>query len=468
MKNKLTIILLIISIILFGVSFGGAGYFEAMVNESDGLESRYRYSEDSKDDCLDVSVVMKESWVKKIPDTYVLDPEFEDSKFDKVNDNGEGTCVGRTIEITLNNVSEYRINKWDIEYTAPCDMYIDKAWNGTLEIHQYGGKNIDTIEIKNLPDIETNLNYIEFEELYLVPIKKGDKIIYHPADFEYPLIEKISDNYENSMRVIGIIIYTEDDSFKFDKMDVRYNVVKSLDEYPIYNVLSFGIVLFGVMSLAFAIILIVSVRYDRIHKHDMEIISQAIGTFSKFIDSKDKYTNNHSYRVAGYSKLVAKKMGLSESECEEIYYIGLLHDTGKIAIDSKILNKPGRLTSQEYEIIKSHTTKGADILKDFTAIKDITVGALYHHERYDGKGYPSGKAGAEIPLVARIICVCDAYDAMSSNRCYRAQLDKEVIIEQLEINKGKQFDPEVVDVMLDCIRNGETDSIRRSCIESDQ
>ena len=230
MKNKLTIILLIISIILFGVSFGGAGYFEAMVNESDGLESRYRYSEDSKDDCLDVSVVMKESWVKKIPDTYVLDPEFEDSKFDKVNDNGEGTCVGRTIEITLNNVSEYRINKWDIEYTAPCDMYIDKAWNGTLEIHQYGGKNTDTIEIKNLPDIETNLNYIEFEELYLVPIKKGDKIIYHPADFEYPLIEKISDNYENSMRVIGIMIYTGDDSFKFDKMDVRYNVVNSLDE----------------------------------------------------------------------------------------------------------------------------------------------------------------------------------------------------------------------------------------------
>lgn len=467
MKNKLIVIILIISSIIFCGAFIGVSKFESYVNNSDGLFNQYKYTEGNEDECVDADVEMTESWVKLLPAGYELDSHFSDAKFEEKNEFDEGVCVGRTIEITINNISDYRINKWDIVYDVPCDMYLDKAWNGTVEIHQYGNTNVDTIATKDLPGVDTSLNVIEFEELYLIPLKKGDKIIYHPADFEMPLVESFVDDKELSSKKIGLIVYTEDDTYKLDQMNVRYYVVKSLEEYPLYTVLTFLVLLFGVSTLAAAIFLIVSVRYDRVHKHDMEIISQAIGTFSKFIDSKDKYTNNHSYRVAAYSKLVAQKLGLTDSECEDIYYIGLLHDTGKIIIDSKILNKPGRLTSQEYEIIKSHTTKGADILKDFTAIKDITVGALYHHERYDGKGYPAGLAGEQIPLVARIICVCDAYDAMSSNRCYRAQLDNESIIEQLESNKGKQFDPEMADLLLECIRNGETDAIRRSSIESE-
>ena len=466
MKNKAIIIALIISGLLFGGSYIGLNLFEKHVNESDGLYRQYKYVTGNSDESMKVDIEMTDSWVKLLPSDFVLDPNFKENTFSEKNEFDEGVCSGRTVEVTISNISDERVNKWDIVYEAPCDMYFDKAWNGTVEIHQYNDTNVDTINTKDLPGVETSLNVIQLEELYLIPLKKGDKIIYHPADFEYPLVESFAAEGEFSQAKIGFIVYTEDDSYKLDEMNVRYYVVKSLEEYPLYTAFSFAILLFGVIALASAIFLIVTVRYDSIHKHDMEIISQAIGTFSKFIDSKDKYTNNHSYRVAAYSKLLAKKLGLSESECEDIYYIGLLHDTGKIVIDSKILNKPGRLTSQEYEIIKSHTTKGADILKDFTAIKDITVGALYHHERYDGKGYPTGIAGEEIPLVARIICVCDAYDAMSSNRCYRALLDDEVIIEQLESNKGKQFDPEIAEIFLECIRNGETDSIRRSSIES--
>ena len=465
-KNRGIILLTIISIILLIGSVFGLKRFEQYVDSSDGLFKQYKYTKGSADDCVKIDVSETESWVKLIPKGYELDSHFTEAKFNQLNDNNEAVCDGRTVEVTIENISDFRINKWDFVYEVPCDMYLDKIWNGTVEVHQYHETNVDTIATKDLPDVDTSLNVIEFEELFLIPLQKGDKIIYHPVDYEYPLVEQYNSDGEASVKKIGFIVYTEDDSYAFDNFTVRYYVVKSLEEYPVYSALTIAAMLFAVLALGCVIFLMVTIRYDRIHQHDMEIVSQSIGTFSKFIDSKDRYTNNHSYRVAGYSKLIAQKMGLSDNDCEDIYYIGLLHDTGKIVIDDKILNKPGRLTSQEYEIIKAHTTKGADILKDFTAIKNITVGALYHHERYDGKGYPSGIEGESIPLVARIIAVADAYDAMSSNRCYRAQLDRERIVEQLVVNKGKQFDPKIVDVFLECIENGEADSIRRSCIES--
>lgn len=465
MKNKPIIIVLVISFILFAGSVIGINIFEKNVNSAEGLHRQYKYDGKSADEYLEVSVGEKESWVKLIPSDYVLDSHFKTNKFEQLNGDGDGVCNGRTIEITVANNSPYRINKWDIVYTAPCDMFLDKAWNGTVEIHQYNETNIETLSTEELPESAGSLNVCQFEELYLIPLEKGDKIIYHPAEYEYPLEENTAD-VSNTTKTLGLIIYTEDDSFELNQLNLEYYVVRGLEDYPAYTALSFISILLGIMVLGTVIFLVVTIRYDKIHKHDMDIISQAIGTFSKFIDSKDKYTNNHSYRVAGYSRLIASKLGMTETECDDIYYIGLLHDTGKIVIDDKILNKPGRLTSQEYEVIKSHTTKGADILKDFTAIDNITVGALYHHERYDGKGYPTGLIGVDIPLIARIIAVADAYDAMSSTRCYRAQLDKDTIIEQLVSNKEKQFDPELVDVFLKCIESGEADAIRRMTIES--
>ena len=466
MKNKRIIIFLIISAILFSGSVIGLNLFEKNVNSEEGLLQQYKYTGKSEDEYIDVTVNKAESWVKLLPLDYEIDSHFKTNTFEQKNGAGEGVCDGRTIEVTIANNSPYRINKWEVVYEASCDMYFDKAWNGTVEIHQYGDTNVETISTEELPEAAGSLNVCQFEELHVVPLQKGDKIIYHPAEYEVPLVENTSTETSNISKTIGFIIYTEDDDFNLDQFTVRYYVVRGLDEYPLYSALTLMIMIFGIATLGSFIFLIVTVRYDKIHKHDMEIISQAIGTFSKFIDSKDRYTNNHSYRVAGYSRLIAKKLGMTETECDDIYYIGLLHDTGKIVIDDKILNKPGRLTSQEYEVIKSHTTKGADILKDFTAIKNITVGALYHHERYDGKGYPAGLMGEDIPLIARIIAVADAYDAMSSTRCYRAQLENDKIIEQLVINKGKQFDPELVDLFLQCIEDGEADSIRRSTIES--
>lgn len=169
---------------------------------------------------------------------------------------------------------------------------------------------------------------------------------------------------------------------------------------------------------------------------------------AKTIDAKDKYTKGHSERVADYSRELAKRMGKSEEEQEKIYKSALLHDVGKIRIPDKIINKPGKLTDEEYAYIKLHPVSGYHILKSFSKDQIIATGAKFHHERYDGKGYPNGLAGNNIPEHARIIGVADTYDAMASNRSYRDALPQNVIRSELEGGKGTQFDPEIADIML--------------------
>ena len=182
----------------------------------------------------------------------------------------------------------------------------------------------------------------------------------------------------------------------------------------------------------------------------MEMVTSLAGA----IDAKDPYTNGHSKRVAQYTKLIAEELGYEGEELDRIFYIAFLHDCGKIAIPDNILGKPGKLTKEEFEIIKSHTVRGGEILANFRSLEDADKGALYHHERYDGKGYPTGVSGENIPFIARMICVADSFDAMNTNRVYRAKLTAEHIINEIETNKGLQFDPRVADVMLRLIKKG--------------
>lgn len=184
------------------------------------------------------------------------------------------------------------------------------------------------------------------------------------------------------------------------------------------------------------------------------IVNQSLETFAHAIDAKDKDTNGHSIRVATYSRELARRMGFSSEIQEQIYYMGMLHDIGKIGIPDSILNKPGKLTEDEMLIIRSHPTIGGKILKDFTAIEGISDGARYHHERYDGTGYNKGLKGKEIPLYARIICVADCYDTMASHRVYKENRDDDYILEEFKRCSGKQFDPEIVPYMIEMIEDG--------------
>lgn len=175
---------------------------------------------------------------------------------------------------------------------------------------------------------------------------------------------------------------------------------------------------------------------------------QTVQALANTIDAKDAYTNGHSTRVAKYAEMIAVKMGYADEKLEQLRYAALLHDIGKIGIPNEIINKPSRLTDEEYEIIKTHPVIGGNILDEITEIPDITIGARWHHERFDGKGYPDQLKEYEIPELARIIGVADAYDAMTSKRSYRGVLPQEVVREQVEKGKGSQFDPEIADIML--------------------
>ena len=179
---------------------------------------------------------------------------------------------------------------------------------------------------------------------------------------------------------------------------------------------------------------------------------QMIRALANTIDAKDSYTNGHSGRVAKYSVMLAGRMGYQGEKLEQVQYAALLHDIGKIGIPKEIINKPSRLTDEEYEIIKTHPAIGGTILDEITEIPDIAVGARWHHERYDGKGYPDHLMGEEIPELARIIGVADAYDAMTSKRSYRDVLPQEVVLEEIENGKGSQFDPVIAEHMVSIIR----------------
>lgn len=187
---------------------------------------------------------------------------------------------------------------------------------------------------------------------------------------------------------------------------------------------------------------------DRIEALSMQTISAIV----KSIDAKDCYTNGHSLRVAKYAKMIAAKLGKSDDEQQKIYYIALMHDVGKIGIPDAIINKPSKLTKEEFEIIMQHTVIGHNILCEIDELPESAVGAYLHHERFDGRGYPLGLSGTQIPEIARIIAVADSYDAMTSNRSYRKILPQEIVVEEIRKGCGSQFDPVFANVMLEIIQ----------------
>lgn len=183
----------------------------------------------------------------------------------------------------------------------------------------------------------------------------------------------------------------------------------------------------------------------------MMLSMKMLETLAGTLDAKDKYTNGHSMRVAFYSTRLAEELGWDKERISVLRYEALLHDIGKIGVPDAILNKPSRLSEMEFGLIKSHTIVGADILKNMIAVPEATKVARYHHERYDGKGYPDGLQGTEIPFNARIVGIADAYDAMSSDRIYRKALSQDIIRNELINGRGTQFDPELLDKFVEML-----------------
>ncbi len=175
----------------------------------------------------------------------------------------------------------------------------------------------------------------------------------------------------------------------------------------------------------------------------------------KALDYYDRDTRGHSEGVARYAMKIAEKLGLSDSATRTIYWSALLHDIGKIYVPQSILNKPGRLGPEEYELVKIHPVKSAELLLEVEGLEEIATIVRYHHERWDGKGYPQGLSGEGIPFASRILAVADAFEAMTSERSYKKSLGQEEAQEELKRCRGSQFDPAIVEAMIELLEAGD-------------
>lgn len=371
--------------------------------------------------------------------------------------------VGTIYELVIINNTSDTITDWKAKIYIPEEMCVNNTWNGNFEYHQHvnsGKEKVQTLDLADYSKYSIMLDHFFGVSGPMIRLYEGDYFIYYPDEYagEIPIKPASASSNQQAETRIGFIMYipnrTLSYSADFSTGEIHYHLQTSIFRNPFFWILSFITFAWLIFVLSLIIARLNLKRLLEQQKHDEAIIEQTMRTIVNFIEAKDPNTMGHSLRVAQYSRLLADSMGFSESECKRIFYIGLMHDCGKIYIPDEILGKPSRLTEEEYDIMKKHTVYGGDILRDFSSIDGIGMGALCHHERYDGGGYPNGLVGEDIPIIARIICVSDAFDAMNSKRCYRNNLEAKVILEELEKNKGHQFDPVIVEHLLKLISTG--------------
>ena len=236
-----------------------------------------------------------------------------------------------------------------------------------------------------------------------------------------------------------------------------FDIVKTGEFHEQPGFIVYMLVLLSVMLIWFTWLIVQRQLNQQQIKLDMA--NMTVMAIANAVDAKDVRTNQHSTRVAEYSELIAKEMNCfkwyrKRKELSNLKKAAQMHDIGKIGVPDAVLNKVGRLTDEEYAKMKSHVISGAEILKDFTLVEHVVDGTRYHHERYDGKGYPDGLKGEEIPLYGRIISVADTFDAMTSNRVYRGAMDTEYVMNEMKRGRGTQFDPDALDAFLRLVDKG--------------
>ncbi len=315
---------------------------------------------------------------------------------------------GAQYDIFIKNNTLCKLKDWKLRLKVPKDAKIDSSWSGSYKkendiITIIGSKEAKNEEI--LPYTSCKLGFVLYAQKFLTETQVSLEAKLHKSPFSY--------NFFTAFVVITIL----------------------------------GIFLTILMAINYLVI-----KHQQLHAE--KEISELLNLCASFIDTRDAYTKRHSINVATYSKMIAEELGYSKEFQKNIYNCGILHDVGKVLIPRAILCKPEKLSEEEWVEMKKHTVYGAEILKDFNGIRNVRSVVLYHHERYDGKGYMKGLKGEEIPLEARIVCVADSFDAMATDRAYRPHLPKEIIIRELENGKGAQFDPKIAQAMLNLIKNG--------------
>lgn len=344
------------------------------------------------------------------------------------------------------------------------------------------GESVISLDIE-LNEIQSITSKIGLNDMGygFITDKAGMVVAHHNSEklgenfYDNPETAKILDNISKGGTFFNIKLDGEDCMVFTDVvLDNMLSVVLVIESSKLYgdlrdilirNIIVFvvvvGIVIFFLLQAFRKIqksIRREEIAYQALEKQNDDVIK----TIVRIIDAKDRYTNGHSQRVANYSREIARRMGKTPEEQQVIYYSGLMHDVGKIRVSDMVINKPGRLTDEEFVQIKTHPITGYYILKEIYKDPIIIDGAKCHHERYDGGGYPVGLSGENIPEVARIVGVADAYDAMASDRSYRKALPQGVVRYEIEKGKGTQFDPEIADIMLKMIDEDKSYAMRQA------
>jgi len=257
----------------------------------------------------------------------------------------------------------------------------------------------------------------------------------------------------NGLLMVGIIAITE----KVSPLRVWYGTLAQ-SALPLFIYSIFGLLLAVVWSFVgpiSAVLVLAPLMVARWVFAEFALRQEAyeatMRSLIKSVETKDLYTRGHSERVSRASVLIGRRAGMREDRVSSLRYAGMLHDVGKLGVPTSVLQKAGRLTDDEYEAIQQHTVRGREIVKDLEFLGEAIEGILLHHERIDGRGYPMGKVGAEIPEFARIIAVADAFDSMTTTRSYRGARSIEDAFEELRRCKGSQFDPVMVEALIEAI-----------------
>ena len=359
-----------------------------------------------------------------------------------------------------------------INNTAELNSYIDDQnfdlMNSYLKLTELSA-NIESIveiieKIDNLEEEIDFLNLILKKAFNLIPEADYARIFVNNGDSGYFLEKtyrkddiflvgyKSANNLNNN--------YSEDIIFK--RKDINTNISIELKINNDY----LGAVIFYITDgrnktfssdsrkLASSLEKIASfyLTINRYHQLQQKFKEEIILALSNLLGIHDNYTRGHNQNVANLSRKIAVALELSEAEIRKSYWTGILHDIGKTLIPAEILNKKTPLTEVEFEKIKKHPEWGYETLKDSAELKEIAKYVLYHHEKWDGSGYPEGLVGEEIPLISQIVSLADAWDAMCSNRAYRNALPRKKAVTQIIVNKGKQFSPKIVKIFLDNIK----------------
>ena len=470
------------------------------INVEEGLPSDIvmRLKRDEKNDVVWIVTSSAIAWltsdhqvtkVQKFPYTNNFDM-YENSKGDMWVLSSNGIYVVPTAELLANgdmNPVYYSVSS-GLPCIATANSYSELSEDGDLYIAGSTGVCKVNIEqpFEDVNDLKAVVPYVQADGTDIYPDKKGaftipsgtQKLTVPSFVFNYslsnPQVSYRLEGFDRSTTTVSRsdlvpVDYTNlrggayhfvmqlKDAMGRGGKEVSVEIVK---EKAFYEQVWFYVI----AGLAALLVLAGGVRFyvrkktrtlEKKQQETMALVGGITEAFAKVIDMKDRYTNGHSSRVAKYTAMLARELGYDEETVEKYYRIALLHDIGKVGVPPEVLNKPGKLTDEEFEIIKSHTSKGYDALKEITIMPELAVGAQAHHERPDGRGYPNHLKGDEIPRVAQIIAVADCFDAMYSNRPYRNRMNFDKVVSIIKEVSGTQLTADVVDAFLRLVEKGE-------------